>query len=71
MTDNEIIVTMPEMIPLTYVETQIERRVNNLIGAYNSAQHLGMKLMWRDKVLELSKNITYDTEARDKTLEKT
>ena len=71
MTDNEIIATMPEMIPLSYAETQFDRRVNNLIGAYNNAQHLGMKLMWRDKVLELSKNITDDTEARDKTLEKT
>ena len=61
MTDNEIIATMPEMIPLTYVETQFERRVNNLIGAYNNAQDLGMKCMWRDKVLELSKNITNET----------
>ena len=69
--DRMIISTMPEMIPLSYAETQFERRVNNLIGAYNGAQHLGMKLMWRDKVLELSKNITDDTEARDKVLQKT
>ena len=71
MTDNEIIATMPEMIPLSYAETQFDRRVNNLIGAYNNAQHLDMKCMWKDKVLELSKNITNDSEARDKILEKT
>ena len=52
---------MPEMIPLSYAETQIDRRVNNLISAYNNAQDLGMKCMWRDKVLELSKNITNET----------
>ena len=71
MTDNEIIATMPEMIPLSYAETQFDRRVNNLIGAYNNAQHLDMKCMWKDKVLELSKNITNDSEARNKILEKT
>jgi len=71
MTDSEIIATMPEMIPLSYAETQFDRRVNNLIGAYNNAQHLDMKCMWKDKVLELSKNITNDSEARDKILEKT
>ena len=59
---------MPEMIPLSYTETQFERRVNNLIGAYNNAQHLGMKCMWRDKVLELSKKIADDDETRDKVL---
>ena len=68
---DKIIATMPEMIPLTYAETQFERRVNNLIGAYNNAQHLGMKCMWRDKVLELSKNIVNDNETRDKVLQKT
>ena len=68
MTDNEIIATMPKIIPLSYAETQFDRRVNNLIGAYNSAQHLGMKCMWRDKVLELSKNIVNDNETRDKIL---
>ena len=71
MTDSEIIATMPEMIPLSYAETQFDRRVNNLIGAYNNAQHLDMKCMWKDKVLELSKNITNDSEARNKILEKT
>jgi len=60
---------MSEMTPLTYAETQFERRVNNLIGAYNGAQHLGMKCMWRDKVLELSKKMTDET--RDKVLQKT
>ncbi len=69
--DRMIISTMPEMIPLSYAETQFERRVNNLIGAYNNAQHLGMKCMWRDKVLELSKKITDDSETRDKVLQKT
>ena len=44
MTDSEIIATMPEILPLTYAETQFDRRVNNLIYAYNNAQHLGMKL---------------------------
>ena len=69
--DRMIISTMPEMIPLSYAETQFEWRVNNLIGAYNNAQHLGMKCMWRDKVLELSKKITDDSETRDKVLQKT
>ena len=69
--DKNIIAAMPEMIPLSYAETQFERRVNNLIGAYNNAQHLGMKCMWRDKVLELSKKITDDNETRDKVLQKT
>ena len=69
--DKIIISTMPEMIPLTYAETQFERRVNNLIGAYNNSGHLGMKCMWRDKVLELSKNIVNDNETRDKVLQKT
>ena len=64
--DKIIISTMPEMIPLTYAETQFERRVNNLIGAYNNAQDLGMKCMWKEKVLELSKNIANET--RDKIL---
>ena len=67
--DKIIISTMPHMTPLSYAETQFERRVNNLIGAYNGAQHLGMKCMWRDKVLELSKNITDET--RNQILEKT
>jgi hypothetical protein len=71
MTDKEIIATMPNIIPLSYAETQFDRRVNNLIGAYNNAQHLGMKCMWRDKVLELSKNIANDTETRNQILEKT
>ena len=62
---------MPEITPLTYAETQFERRVNNLISAYNGAQHLGMKCMWRDKVLELSKKITNDNETRDEVLQKT
>jgi len=69
--DKNIIATMPEITPLTYAETQFERRVNNLIGAYNGAQHLGMKCMWRDKVLELSKKITNDNETRDEVLQKT
>ena len=69
--DKIIISTMPEMTPLSYTETQFERRINNLIGAYNGAQHLGMKCMWRDKVLELSKKITDDNETRDKVLQKT
>ena len=69
--DKIIISTMPEMTPWSYAETQFERRVNNLIGAYNGAQHLGMKCMWRDKVLELSKKITDDNETRDKVLQKT
>ena len=69
--DRMIISTMPEMIPLSYAETQFERRVNNLIYVYNNAQHLGMKCMWRDKVLELSKNIVNDNETRDKILQKT
>ena len=64
--DKIIISTMPKMIPLSYAETQFERRVNNLIGAYNGAQHLGMKCMWKEKVLELSKNIANET--RDKIL---
>jgi len=64
--DKIIISTMPEMIPLTYAETQFDRRVNNLIGAYNNAQDLGMKCMWKEKVLELSKNIANET--RDKIL---
>ena len=68
---DKIIATMPEMIPLTYAETQFERRVNNLIGAYNNAQHLGMKCMWRDKVLELSKKIVNDNETRDEVIQKT
>ena len=68
--DKNIISTMPEMAPWSYAETLFERRVNNLIGAYNGAQHLGMKCMWRDKVLELSKDITNDTETRDKVLPK-
>jgi len=67
--DKNIIAAMSEMTPLTYAETQFERRVNNLIGAYNGAQHLGMKCMWRDKVLELSKKMTDET--RDKVLQKT
>ena len=69
--DKNIIATMPEITPLTYAETQFERRVNNLIGAYNNAQHLGMKCMWRDNVLELSKKITNDNETRDEVLQKT
>ena len=69
--DKNIIAAMPEITPLTYAETQFERRVNNLIGAYNNAQHLGMKCMWRDKVLELSKKIVNDTETRDEVLQKT
>jgi hypothetical protein len=69
--DKNIIAAMSEMTPLTYAETQFERRVNNLIGAYNGAQHLGMKCMWRDKVLELSKKITNDNETRDEVLQKT
>ncbi len=69
--DKNIIAAMPEMIPLSYAETQFDRRVNNLIGAYNNAQHLGMKCMWRDKVLELSKNIVNDNETRNQILEKT
>ena len=69
--DKNIIATMPEITPLTYAETQFERRVNNLIVAYNGAQHLGMKCMWRDKVLELSKKMTDDDETRDKVLQKT
>ena len=68
---DKIISTMPRMPPLTYAETQFERRVNNLISAYNGAQHLGMKCMWRDKVLELSKKITNDNETRDEVLQKT
>ena len=68
--DRFIISTMPDMTPLSYAETQFERRINNLIGAYNGSQHLGMKCMWRDKVLELSKDITNDTETRDKVLPK-
>ena len=62
---DEIIATMTKMTPLSHAETQFERRVNNLIGAYNGAQHLGMKCMWRDKVLELSKNIVNDNETRN------
>ena len=69
--DKNIIAAMPKMTPLTYSETQFERRVNNLIYAYNGAQHLGMKCMWRDKVLELSKKITNDNETRDEVLQKT
>ena len=69
--DRFIMSTMPEMIPLSYAETQFERRINNLIYVYNNAQHLGMKCMWRDKVLELSKKITDDDETRDKVLQKT
>jgi len=64
--DKIIMSTMPKMIPLSYAETQFDRRVNNLIGAYNNAQDLGMKCMWKEKVLELSKNITNET--RDKIL---
>ncbi len=66
MTDKEIIAIMPKIIPLSYAETQFDRRVNNLIGAYNNAQDLGMKCMWKEKVLELSKNIANET--RDKIL---
>ena len=62
---------MPKMIPLSYAETQFDRRINNLIGAYNNAQHFGMKCMWRDKVLELTKKIVNDTETRDEVLQKT
>ena len=69
--DRIIISTMPEIIPLSQAETQLDRRINSLIGAYNNAQHLGMKCMWRDKVLELSKKITDDNETRDKVLQKT
>ena len=69
--DEIIISTMPEMTPLSYAETQFERRINNLISAYNGAQHLGMKCMWRDQVLELSKKIVNDDETRDKVLQKT
>ena len=69
MTDKEIIAIMPKIIPLSYAETQFDRRVNNLIGAYNNALDLGMKCMWRDKVLELSKKIV--NEPRDKVLQKT
>ena len=69
--DKIIISTMPEMTPLSYAETKFERRINNLISAYNGAQHLGIKCMWRDKVLELSKKITDDNETRDKVLQKT
>ena len=57
---------MPEIIPLSQAETQLDRRINNLIYAYNNAQHLGMKCMWKDKVLELSKKMTDET--RDKVL---
>ena len=64
--DRIIISTMPEIIPLSQAETQLDRRINSLIGAYNNAQHLGMKLMWRDKVLELSKKMMDET--RDKIL---
>ena len=60
---------MPEIIPLSQAETQLDRRINNLIYAYNNAQHLGMKCMWRDKVLELSKKIVNET--RDEVLQKT
>ena len=61
MTNQEIIATMSKIKPLSHAKTQFDRRVNNLIGAYNNAQDLGMKCMWRDKVLELSKNITNET----------
>ena len=64
--DRFIISTMPDMTPLSYAETQFERRINNLIGAYNDSQHLGMKCMWKDKVLELSKKMTDET--RDQIL---
>ena len=52
---------MPVMIPLSQEETEFDRRINNLIGAYNGAQHLGMKCMWRDKVLELAKKMINDS----------
>ena len=52
---------MPEIIPLSQAETQFDVRSNNLIYAYNNAQHLGMKCMWKDKVLELSKKMTDET----------
>ena len=68
--DKNIVAAMPKIKLLSYAETHFERRINNLIGAYNGAQHLGMKCMWRDKVLELSKDITNDTETRDKVLPK-
>jgi|TARA_R110001583_G_scaffold70913_2_gene200206 hypothetical protein len=48
---------MTPMIPLTNAETQYEKRINNLIHAYNNAEHEGMRYMWRDKVLELTKNM--------------
>ena len=59
--DEIIISTMPVMIPLSQEETEFDRRINNLIGAYNGAQHLGMKCMWRDKVLELAKKMINDS----------
>ena len=62
---NEIL-TMPEIIPLSQAETKFDVRINNLIYAYNNAQHLGMKCMWKDKVLELSKKMTDET--RDQVL---
>ena len=68
---DKIIPTMPKIIPLSYAETQFDRRINNLIGAYNNSQHFGMKCMWRDKVLELTKKIVNDTETRDEVLQKT
>ena len=67
--DKIIMSTMPKMIPLSYAESQFDRRINNLIGAYNNAPDLGMKCMWRDKVLEQSKKIVNET--RDEVLQKT
>jgi len=64
--DRIIMSTMPEIIPLSQAETQFDKRINHLIYAYNNAQHLGMKCMWKDKVLELSKKMTDET--RDQIL---
>ena len=55
------IVIMPEMTPLSHAETEFDRRINNLISAYNGAKDFGMKCMWRDKVLELAKKIVNDS----------
>ena len=54
---------MKPMKPLTKVETKFEKRINSLIYAYNNSGHLGMKCMWRDKVLELTKKIVHDSQA--------
>jgi len=59
--DEIVISMMPVMIPLSQEETEFDRRINNLIGAYNGAKDFGMKCMWRDKVLELAKKIVNDS----------